>query len=253
MPIFAMDNLIFLVPLAASVAWFSLSALLGLDAGEGDADVDADFDVDADVDADSGHPTTLATAQGHSPVLAGAYALGIGRIPVVLWLEILGVSWGTTGLAAASLGAGHWGARLLAAGVALTVTPGLSRFLQSVMPSRLETDAVSSRGCIGLLGAVTSTKVTTDYGEGTFQLEGNRGRIHLRICIEPGQRPLPEHTGVIIVEHDEVRRLFVVIEADTLLTDGVISVPTGNPRNLLSATASSARVALGRGGEDGES
>lgn len=80
--------LIFELPLAFGLTLF-MGSLLGIDAGDADLD-DADLDVDGDAgDAEGDH---------HAGMTARVLGLmGVGRVPLILVLSTLGLTFGATG------------------------------------------------------------------------------------------------------------------------------------------------------------
>jgi hypothetical protein len=203
--VFAMDNVVFLVPLAVVLGWLFLSLVLG-GLAEADLDIDGDADMDADADGDAD-----ASAHGFSSVLS---VLGAGHLPLLLWLQIMGLLWGSIGLAANLLGAGLWLSLLAASTMAPIATALLSRALAPLLPKKRESEALSLKGSVGLLGKVTSTRVDGNVGEGAF--EGKNGHtVYLPIRTETNH-VLGEHSQVVIVDVDETLGLAYVIASEDL-------------------------------------
>lgn len=229
MGLFTMDNLVFLLPLGLSVTWFALSSLLGLDSdGDGDADLDldgaleADADVDADLDADGDGDVDGDDAEAHhlpAPILTAIAFVGIGRVPLILWLEMVGVTWGGTGLLASGLGAGYWSARAVAAAATLLTIPPLSRLLHRVMPQRKESDTIDIHECLGMIGRVVTTKVTETYGEAVFTLGEGKAPLRIHVRTEAGHPVLPEHTEVAVIETDSATNFATVMPTAKLLAE----------------------------------
>lgn len=210
--IFQSEHLIFLVPMCAALLWVVLGLLMGtVMSADADVEFEADADADADVDAD---------ADGdHGVSLGGVLSFfGVGDIPMLLWLEILAILWGVTGLVV-SINAGMFMAVPVAAAVSLIGTAGLARVIQRIMPQKIESDALVLGKAIGLLGRVTSTKVDERYGEGVFEGSHNVA-LYLPIRIEPGGTPLPEHRPIVVVGVDESEGFAYVMATEELVAEG---------------------------------
>jgi hypothetical protein len=184
------ENLVFTVPLGVALAWFVFSLIMsGVDAAdaEAEADADVDADVDADIDGDAHH---------HGLDMATALSfLGFGKIPVVLWCQIVFILWGLAGLTARILGL-SWLAYIVGGAAALVGVTIISRVLEKFLPKRIESDIVPSKQRIGMVGVVVSTKVDKNYGEGRFFTE--KGNIYMPIRVSSGE--LPEQTNVVVME-----------------------------------------------------
>jgi hypothetical protein len=187
--IFQLSNLVFTIPLGVALAWFVFGLVLsGLD-GDVDAETDTDADVnaDADVDVDGHH---------HGLDMATAFSfLGFGKIPVVLWCQVVFILWGLSGLVARVLGL-SWLAYLIGGATALVGVTVVSRILDKILPPRIESDLVSRDQRVGMLGVVVSTKVNMAYGEGRFNTD--KGTIYIPIRVAQGE--LSEHTNIVVIE-----------------------------------------------------
>ena len=211
------ENLIFLIPLCAAIAWFFVGLLLGaMHHGDGDGDGDVHIDGDGhdlhiDGDAhdihinghahdihidDPGHEVHL-DGHGHGVGLGTALSfMGFGKIPVVLWLQILCIFWGLAGVCSVYAGLG-WVSYVVAGVWALAGVTGVSRGLARVLPKRMESDLVPRDQRIGMLGVVCSTRVDSERGEGRFKTE--KGIVYIPIRTEDGGT-LDELTKVIIMD-----------------------------------------------------
>jgi hypothetical protein len=125
------------------VAALSLVQVLALALGAGLDAVDADVDVDGDADG-------------------GALGwLGVGELPLSVWLIVFGVAFGAAGLLGQMALQGlrgatlpMWPATLAALAVSLPLTRGLSRVLSPLMP-RDHSEAVSHESFAGCEGMIT--------------------------------------------------------------------------------------------------
>lgn len=193
------ENLAFLIPLCASITWFLLGLFLShfshadMDAdADGDVDVDANADADADADADG-----QTNAQAHPAIELAtimSYA-GIGKIPVVLWFQILSIIWGVSGLVCVSLGFA-WASYLVAGASAIIGTSAISHVLARLLPNKIESDLIPRNQRIGMVGVVVSTKVDAEFGEGRFRTD--KGMVYMPIRVE--RESLPEHTEIIVMD-----------------------------------------------------
>lgn len=199
----------FTIPLGAALGWFTLGAVLG---GFGDAHADADADGDAHVDV-HGHGEDI-----HGSSVGSTLAfLGIGRMPLLLWLQVLCILWGSTGLITRLAGGPVWLAFLLASGTALPATTTLSYVLAKVLPKRIETDALDHDSMRGLEGTVISHGgVDQEYGAGRFL--GPKGPLYLSIRRARGEERLPYGTTIVIYEVD--RGTLLVAPLGKLLDEG---------------------------------
>jgi hypothetical protein len=176
---------------------------------DGDADVEADADADADADGD-------ADGASHGVSIGDALAfLGFGRVPVMMWIEILLITWGASGLFASLAGAGWWGARGIAAASAIAGTGLITRGLARILPDKVESDSLGIDDLVGLSGRVTSTVVTETAGEGVFDGRHSHA-VYLPIRIEGGGAALSEHSAVVVIDVDSERGIATVMSADRL-------------------------------------
>ena len=210
------ENLVFLIPLCAAVAWFFMGLLLGaMHHGDGDADGDVHVDGDHDLHIDGDHDLHIdgdahdvhldgeahdlhPDGEVHGDVSLGAALsfVGFGKIPVVLWLQILCILWGLLGIGSVYGGLG-WISYVVAGVGALVGVTGISRGLARVLPKRMESDLVPRDQRIGMLGVVCSTRVDAERGEGRFSTP--KGLVYIPIRTEDGGS-LDELTKIIIMD-----------------------------------------------------
>lgn len=203
-------NLIFLIPLVLAVVWAAVSSLLGM-MGDGDADMDADGDLDGDLEADTDLDGDADVEGGVGHLAHALSFMGFGRIPLILWLQLVGLVWGALGLGLAFLGL----AFLVQIGVAgsgtLVVTGLLARLILRWMPPKRETDIIPWKDRIGMSGVVTTTKVDTAFGEGRFQ--GGTGTIYMQVRTQGGE--IPDGTPIVVTGVNPQQRLaYVVAESE---------------------------------------
>ena len=137
------------MPFAGALAVMLILALLQV-IGLGD------FDVDADIDADAGDPTS-ASAGGALTSL-----LGLGRVPLFVWLITFLLAFATIGMSIQALATDLtgsplylWLAALFSAGASIPVTAMLARPIGALMPKD-ETSAVGLDSLVGKRGTVTT-------------------------------------------------------------------------------------------------
>ncbi len=204
----AMEHVVFMVPIALVLGWLCVSLVMGhlIDA-DGDLDVDGDVDVDGDLEVEAdGADIDLIAFLGF---------FGAKHLPLLLWLQILVLLWGVVGLTASLLGAPLWLASLAATMAAPTATALISRALRRVLPSKRESEALPLRHAVGLIGRVTSTRVDTRRGEGSFQGK-NGNTLYLPIRVEDDDAVIAEHRQVVIVDIDESEGIAYVIATEDL-------------------------------------
>jgi hypothetical protein len=187
-------DLIFLVPLTIAVLYLVIGVSMGgLDAGDADVDLDIDPEIDldiGDVDADAAVETPAVTV-GHL-----ASFTGFGKIPVTLWVGTFFILWGTAGMLALMWIVNMPIRLAIAAVVAFVGTKLTSVLIAKVAPQKCESDLVSYKDRLGLIGKVITSKVDTKFGQGVFETKG--GRVFWQIRIRAGESVLPQNTKVII-------------------------------------------------------
>ncbi|MFN3649928.1 MAG: hypothetical protein ACK47B_10115 [Armatimonadota bacterium] len=221
--LFAWWNAVYSVPLIVVLTVATVTALVSLigggfgDATDAvDADADADLDVDADLDADAGLDAHGDHGHGHPhtsdaglllPVLA---AIGVGRAPLMLVLQVFCLLWGLVGLtlhsAAPQAGAGAllWSLpiSLVAAAVGTRLFSGL---VARVMPQS-ESSVVKRDQLVGRIGKVV---YPVSLEEGTINVRDAHGTLH-RVRARTQQGRLDSGEEVIILGFDPQRNLYEV-------------------------------------------
>lgn len=188
-----------------------------------DTGVDADSDLDADLDGD-GQVTPVeramvvgrAHAQGSAPggdhgLLVGALvALGVGRAPLLMLLQILVLFWGLIGIGLHQAFAAH-GPQSLAWSVPATLTLSVlgtrtfallfGRFFK-----QKESYAVGRSEIVGRTGRVVFA-VTAD--EGTIHVRDRHGTLH-RVRARCPHGRLESGREIIILGYDPEQKLYQV-------------------------------------------
>lgn len=204
----------FSTALAILLALLALELILlmlggSLMAGDGpDVDLDADLDFDADIDAEF----------DAAPDSAGGLAslLGLGEVPVMIWIAAVLAGFGATGLVVQSLATGTLGAALplwlavpVAGAAALGMARGFSRLFARLLPrnyseSVSETELGRRRGVITVgtaaRGKPAEVRVTDRHGNIQY------------LRAEPAQdgATLPQGTEVLVMRNPRTRRYTLI-------------------------------------------
>jgi len=210
-------ELIFLVPLITAVGWFIVTNLFmgGLMDGDADADFDADLEVEAGGDSGLDTEASMVDASAEADVgidFSWLGYLGFKKVPFVLWLQILGMIWGTTGLVLLM----WFDLFILRAAIAGTATVlgtgSICAVLARVMP-RTESDLMTDRQMLGMIGAVVTSTVTNTFGQAGFN--SKLGYMTREVRVSEGTDDLSQNEVVIVVG-DQDGALLVQREADLL-------------------------------------
>ena len=205
-------NVYFTAPLAIVflLALFRL-ATGAMDFGDVDADVDmdADLDADADVDADTG-------SQGSAFGDVFGF-LNVGRVPLMIVLMSLFVTWGIFGLIAnALLNISEtpnrvWISCIIAFCCCFLGTRYISIALSKLFPESEK--AISDVQLLGLRGRVISGQITPTFGTARVQVpDGPELTVSCRA--EPdGITPVKGDT-VILINYDRTKRIFDVKKSE---------------------------------------
>ncbi|MEX0342537.1 MAG: YqiJ family protein [Erythrobacter sp.] len=166
------------MPFAGALAVMLILALLQV-IGIGDFDVDADIDVEADL----GDPTATG--------IGGAITslLGLGRVPLFVWLIAFLLSFATIGMSIQALAADLtgsplyvWLAAVIAGGASIPVTAMLARPIGAIMPKD-ETSAVGLDSLVGKRGTVTTGRAAKGSPART-KVYDLHGQAH-HVMVEP--------------------------------------------------------------------
>lgn len=193
MTIFEPHNLPFAVALAVMLALAAIQ-LVGL------GDVFGGADVDADIDGDAAIPS--------GPIDGIFTLLGIGRVPLTIWLALFlllfaGIGVGGQALADSLLGAplDRWLAAVMAGIAALPVTGVLARPLGAILP-RDETTAVSLDALLGRRARITDGTARSG-SPARAQVRDHYGHPH-HVMVEPHEAASEMHAGdeVLLVRRE---------------------------------------------------
>ncbi len=181
----APDNLPFAVALGLLVL-LALAQVVGLGDLFGDADADIDLDADRDV--------------GLGDSLAGA--LGLGRLPLLVWFSVLLAVFALVGLSGQQLIAGLTGSTLpplpaggLALLAALPLTGLIARPLARILPHD-ETTAVPIDSLVGRRGRVAIGRATIGSPARASVADVHGHTHHVMI--------VPHEPGLVLTEGEEV-------------------------------------------------
>lgn len=205
-------NVWFTAPLAIVFLLALFRLVTGaMDFGDVDADLDmdADIDADADVDADTG-------SQG--PSFSDVFGfLNVGRVPLMIVLMSLFVTWGIFGLIANALlnipetPNRVWISCIIAFFCCFLGTRYISIALSKLFPESEK--AISDVQLLGLRGRVISGQITTTFGTARVQVpDGPELTVSCRV--EPdGITPVKGDT-VILINYDPTKRIFDVKKSE---------------------------------------
>ncbi len=204
------QNLIFLLPMLAALAYTLLMAS-GLGFGEHGVAVDHDMalGVDHDVNAGAAHDLHTGNDGGHSGSLARLLGLfGVGKVPLSILILSACFLWGAVGLALnVWLGTEDmFRVSGLAALAAVVGTRLLAEGLSALMPGE-ESYHTPKEELVGLVGdvlyEVTPTSGAVRLRDPTGNLLDLDCRIHAGDCVKAAQR-------VVLDEYDPAADLFYV-------------------------------------------
>ncbi|KLI63603.1 YqiJ family protein [Aurantiacibacter marinus] len=195
MSLFADYNLPFAIALGVMLL-FGLLQLIGL----------GDFDFGGDADLDAGSDIGDPTAAG----LGGAVAtlLGLGKVPVFVWLIVFLSVFGGVGISTQALAVDLtgsplyvWLAALIAGGASIPATAGLVRPLGRFMPQD-ETSAVRLDSLVGRRGTITTGKAAKG-SPARAKVRDRFGHAHY-VMVEPHEDSsiIPAGDQVLLVRRE---------------------------------------------------
>jgi len=204
----------------APLAIVFLLALFRLVTGAMDfGDVDADVDMDANLDADADVDTDMDTDTGSQGTSFGDMFgfLNVGRVPLMIVLMSLFVTWGIFGLIANALlnipetPNRVWISCIIAFFSCFLGTRYISVALSKLFPESEK--AISDVQLLGLRGRVISGQITTTFGTARVQVpDGPELTVSCRV--EPdGITPVKGDT-VILINYDRTKRIFDVEKSE---------------------------------------
>ncbi|MXV84114.1 DUF1449 family protein [Candidatus Poribacteria bacterium] len=202
----------------APLAIVFLLALFRLVTGAMDfGDVDADVDMDADIDADADVDADIDTGS-QGPSFGDVFGfLNVGRVPLMIVLMSLFVTWGIFGLIANAFlnipGNPHrvWISCIIAFFCCFLGTRYISIALSKLFPESEK--AINDVQLLGLSGRVISGQITTTFGTARVQVpDGPELTVSCRV--EPdGITPVKGDT-VILINYDGTKRIFDVKKSE---------------------------------------
>lgn len=187
------------LPFAAALALMALVALVQA-VGLGGFELDAEADLDADVDAGGGEAG-----------IGGGIAslLGLGRVPLMIWLAsflllFAGLGLGVQALAEGLIGAplDPWVAAAIAGAAGLPLTGGLVRPLARILP-RDTTTAVGLDSLVGRRATITIGRAAAG-SPARAQVRDHHGHPH-HVMVEPhdARSIIGEGDQVLLVRREQ--------------------------------------------------
>ena len=178
-----------------------------------DIDADVDLDVDADVDADTGVHTSA-----HGSAFGDMFGfLNVGRVPLMIVLMSLFVTWGISGLIAnAFLNIPEnphrvWISCIIAFFCCFLGTRYISIGLSKLFPESEK--AISDIHLLGLSGRVISGQITTTFGTARVRVpDGPELTVSCRA--EPDEATPVKGDTVILINYDRTKRIFDVKKSE---------------------------------------
>ncbi len=205
-------NLPFTIALIVCVFLSALqfTGIVGDDNGDLDPDSDIDGDADGDADGDGG--------LDGNPVTAILDFMGVGRVPLTIFLLLFTMVFGLSGWVTTRLIFGDNPAPFLPLilGVWLTVfiwsgfvTGRLARLMAQLVPSTTTT-ATQRDQLVGRVGRVASPLVDAKYGQ--VKVRDAAGTLLTLFAITPADEiPIRRDSEVILVDFDPQRKLYTVV------------------------------------------
>ncbi len=210
----------------APIAIVFLLALFRLATGAmdfGDVDTDVDMDVDVDADVDIGADADVdADMEVHTDTQGSAFGdvfgfLNVGRVPLMIVLMSLFVTWGISGLIAnAFLNIPEnphwvWISCIIAFFCCFLGTRYISIGLSKLFPESEK--AISDIQLLGLSGRVISGQITTTFGTARVQVpDGPELTVSCRA--KPDEVTPVKGDTVILINYDQTKRIFDVKKSE---------------------------------------
>lgn len=186
-----------------------------MDFGDVDTDVDmeADLDMDADIDADADVDADIDTGT-QSPSFGDVFGfLNVGRVPLMIVLMSLFVTWGIFGLIAnALLNIPENPHRVWISCIIVLLCCFLGTRYISIALSRLLPEsekAIRDIQLLGLRGRVISGQITTTFGTARVRVpDGPELTVSCRA--EPDEATPVKGDTVVLINYDQTKRIFDV-------------------------------------------
>jgi|LUMS01.1.fsa_nt_gb membrane protein implicated in regulation of membrane protease activity len=190
------------LPFAIAMGLMVLLALVQV-LGLGDWGVDADLDVDPDIGADADASLQPGMVEGLLTLL------GMGRVPLTIWLALFLLMFAGIGLSVQELATSltgaplySWLAALIAGAAAVPVTGVLARPLGAILPKD-HTTAVSTQSLIGRRATITDGVARTG-SPARARVRDVHGQAHY-VMVEPHEQSSELHSGdeVLLVRREK--------------------------------------------------
>ena len=190
------------LPFAIAMGLMVLLALVQL-LGLGDWGVGADLDVDPDIGADADASLQPGMVEGLLTLL------GMGRVPLTIWLALFLLMFAGIGLSVQELATSltgaplySWLAALIAGAAAVPVTGVLARPLGAILPKD-HTTAVSTASLIGRRATITDGVARTG-SPARARVRDIHGQAHY-VMVEPHEQSSELHSGdeVLLVRREK--------------------------------------------------
>ena len=190
------------LPFAIAMGLMVLLALVQV-LGLGDWGVGADLDVDPDIGADADASLQPGMVEGLLTLL------GVGRVPLTIWLALFLLMFAGIGLSVQELATSltgaplySWLAALIAGAAAVPVTGMLARPLGAVLPKD-HTTAVSTASLIGRRATITDGVARTG-SPARARVRDIHGQAHY-VMVEPHEETSALHAGdeVLLVRREK--------------------------------------------------
>lgn len=206
---------LFLLEIISLILGGSIMAI-GSDAPDVDLDLDADFDIDIDADADLDIEADVDAGAAPAGLLGW---LGIGEVPVLIWLVSFLTIFGLTGLVILNTGAALTGLTIplaisvpLATAVAIYCARFIARVVATIMP-KTESTAMRARFLGGHHGTITQG--TAKRGSpAEAKIKDRHGNIHyLRVEPLEDDVEIPQGRDVHVIRKRD--GMFFVVDITT--------------------------------------
>ncbi|KZY55532.1 hypothetical protein A3736_10565 [Erythrobacter sp. HI0063] len=190
------------LPFAIAMGLMVLLALVQV-LGLGDWGVDADLDVDPDIGADADASLQPGMVEGLLTLL------GMGRVPLTIWLALFLLMFAGIGLSVQELATSltgaplySWLAALIAGAAAVPVTGVLARPLGAILPKD-HTTVVSTQSLIGRRATITDGVARTG-SPARARVRDVHGQAHY-VMVEPHEQSSELHSGdeVLLVRREK--------------------------------------------------
>ena len=190
------------LPFAIAMGLMVLLALVQV-LGLGDWGVDADLDVDPDIGADADASLQPGMVEGLLTLL------GVGRVPLTIWLALFLLMFAGIGLSVQELATSltgaplySWLAAVIAGAAAVPVTGVLARPLGAILPKD-HTTAVSTQSLIGRRATITDGVARTG-SPARARVRDVHGQAHY-VMVEPHEQSSELHSGdeVLLVRREK--------------------------------------------------